>query len=64
MNEQFNVDGAKKEFLIHNTGDPKGVKSLKMRVDHINRVVSYVVDKYGLVQIFTNLAAAVKKYNE
>lgn len=64
MPEQFYADDAKKEFLLHNVGDPTGVKSLKMRVDHSTRVVSYVVERPGMpVQVFTNLAAAVKRYN-
>ncbi len=60
----FNIDDAKKEFLIHNTASQTGVKSIKMRVDHSTRNVTYAVEKDGLTQIFTNLAAAVKRYND
>jgi hypothetical protein len=60
----FDIDAVKKEFLLHNEAGTSGTKSLKMRVDHTTRVVSYVVEKSGTpVQLFTNLVAAVKRYN-
>jgi 6-phosphogluconolactonase (cycloisomerase 2 family) len=59
----FNIDNAKNEFLITNEASPAGVKSVKMRVDHSTRIVTYAVHKDGLVQVFTNLVAAVKRYN-